>query len=81
MAKCAVSSGMNSALLLTTTPVDQCTGVIVLSPSDYQSYAAQTAPFDYAAASGLWSLAFCTVVGLYVVSHSVGSVLGFIRRG
>lgn len=57
-------------------------------PQTMQAYvldpSAQTqldAPFDYTLAAGFWSLAFCTVVGLYLVSHSVGTVLGFIRRG
>ena len=40
-----------------------------------------TAPFDYAYAAGLWSLAFCSVVGLYFCSHGIGLVLGMIRRG
>jgi hypothetical protein len=38
-------------------------------------------PFDYQYAGGLWVLAFSTVVSLYLISHSIGLVLGFIRRG
>jgi hypothetical protein len=38
-------------------------------------------PFDYQYAGGLWALAFTTTVGLYLISHSIGLVLGFIRRG
>ena len=38
-------------------------------------------PFDYVYASGLWTIAFSMVVGLYAVSRSLGAVLGFIRRG
>jgi hypothetical protein len=80
MAQCAVADANNGVLILTKIPVDQCTGVLVLSPADYQAYAAQIAPFDYVAAAGLWSLAFTTVVGLYLVSHSIGLILGMIRR-
>lgn len=40
-----------------------------------------TGPFDYGYASAVWALAFTTVVGLFLVSHSIGLLLGFIRRG
>lgn len=38
-----------------------------------------SATFDYAYASAIWSLAFTTVVGLYLVSKNVGLVLALIR--
>ena len=38
-------------------------------------------PFDYVYASALWGMAFTLVVSLYFVSHGIGLVLGFIRRG
>ncbi len=37
--------------------------------------------FDYSQAAGLWTLAFSSVVCLYIVAHSIGLVLGLIRRG
>ncbi|VVE20533.1 hypothetical protein PCE31107_03120 [Pandoraea cepalis] len=40
----------------------------------------QTSP-DVTQMAGFWTLAFSTVVGLYVVSAHVGAILGFIRRG
>lgn len=53
----------------------------LLDPSQKNNIDAALEPFDYAFASGVWSLAFCSVVGLYFVSHSIGLVLGLIRRG
>lgn len=35
--------------------------------------------FDYAYASGLWMLAFCFVLGLYLVAKNAGIILRFIR--
>jgi hypothetical protein len=53
----------------------------VLDPSQAAAYEAALAPFDYAYASGIWGFAFSMVVGLYVVTHGIGHVLGMIRRG
>jgi hypothetical protein len=53
----------------------------MLDPSQQNNIEAAVGPFDYAYASGLWALAFSTVVGLYFVSHGIGLVLGMIRRG
>jgi hypothetical protein len=36
-------------------------------------------PFDYAYASGIWALAFTSVITLYVVSLHIGAVLNLIR--
>lgn len=41
---------------------------------------AATAPFDYSQAVGFWSLAFSTVVVLWLVSTYAGEILAFIRR-
>jgi hypothetical protein len=38
-----------------------------------------TQPFDYAYASSIWSLAFTSVVGLYLVSKNVGLILALIK--
>ena len=35
--------------------------------------------FDYAYASGLWMMAFCFVLGLYLVAKKAGIILSFIR--
>lgn len=53
----------------------------LLDPSQKNNIDAALGQFDYAYASGLWSLAFTMVVGLYFVSHGIGQVLGMIRRG
>lgn len=53
----------------------------VLDPSQQNNLEAAIGPFDYAYATGVWSLAFTMVVGLYAVSIGIGSVLGMIRRG
>lgn len=49
-----------------------------LSVADPASHSSTNAPGD---AAGLWTLAFTTVVGLYLVSAHAGAVLRFIRRG
>jgi hypothetical protein len=36
-------------------------------------------PFDYTYASGIWALAFTSVITLYVVSLHIGTVLNLIR--
>lgn len=36
-------------------------------------------PFDYTYASGIWALAFTSVITLYVVSLHIGTVLKLIR--
>ncbi|MBR7791682.1 hypothetical protein KDM87_03675 [Undibacterium sp. FT147W] len=53
----------------------------LLDPSQQNNIDAALGDFDYAYASGLWSLAFSMVVGLYFVSHGIGQVLGMVRRG
>lgn len=53
----------------------------LLDPSQQNSIDAALGEFDYAYASGMWSLAFSMVVGLYFVSHGIGQVLDMVRRG
>ncbi|PLY44097.1 hypothetical protein CSZ94_06925 [Janthinobacterium sp. ROICE36] len=53
----------------------------LIDPTQASSINAALAPFDYGYASAIWALAFSMVVGLYVVSHGIGTVLGFLRRG
>lgn len=35
--------------------------------------------FDYSYAGAIWSLAFCSVVGLYLVAKNVGLILALIK--
>lgn len=37
--------------------------------------------FDYGIAAGLWTTAFSTVVGLYILGHVIGLILNLIRTG
>lgn len=53
----------------------------LLDPSKRNDIDAALGQFDYTYATGIWTLAFSTVVGLYFVSHGIGQVLGMIRRG
>jgi hypothetical protein len=53
----------------------------VLAPSSRHALEASLGPFDYGKASALWSSAFVMVVGLFVVSRGIGSVLQMLRRG
>lgn len=56
------------------------TQAYLLDPSQKASFDAITAPFDYAYASGVWGLGFSSVVVLYLVSRSAGTILDFIKR-
>lgn len=53
----------------------------LLAPEQGAAFEANIAPLDYSVAGALWAFAFTTVVGLYIASHSIGVVLGFLRRG
>lgn len=53
----------------------------VIDQSQANRFDAAFEPFDYSYASGLWTLSFSMVVGLYVVSRKVGALLGFVRHG
>lgn len=59
----------------------QVVAAYLVEPAQGVAFEAQLGPFDYGHAAALWSMGFTMVVGLYVVSHGIGSVLGFIRRG
>lgn len=37
--------------------------------------------FDYVRAGEVWAVAFTSVFFLYLVSHGIGIVLAFLRRG
>lgn len=56
------------------------TQAYLLDPSQKAAYDAMSAPFDYGYASGVWGLGFSTVVGLYLVARSAGTILDFIKR-
>lgn len=53
----------------------------VIDPAQATAFDAAHGPFDYAYASAVWAFAFSTVVVLFVMSHSIGHVLGMIRKG
>lgn len=57
------------------------TQAYVIDPASASYIDALTVPFDYAYASGLFTLSFSMVVGLFVVSRYAGVILDFIRRG
>lgn len=52
----------------------------VLDVSQQASYEASIAPFDYVFAAGIWAFAFSFVLGLFLVSKSMGTILAMIRR-
>jgi len=56
------------------------TQAYLLDPSQKATYETLSLPFDYAYASGVWGLGFSTVVALYVVARSAGTILDFIKR-
>ena len=51
----------------------------VTSVSSSSGSTSTTDQFDYSYASAIWSLAFCSVVGLYLLSKNVGVILALIR--
>ena len=51
----------------------------VFDSTNAASIEAQNGDFDYAAAAGIWGMAFTFVVGLYLVSKAVGVVLNRIK--
>lgn len=51
----------------------------LLDPSQAASVEAQNQPFDYSVAAQIWGMAFTFVVGLYLVSKSVGVILNRIK--
>lgn len=51
----------------------------VFDPANAASIEAQNGDFDYAAAAGIWGMAFTFVVGLYLVSKAAGAVLNRIK--
>lgn len=53
----------------------------VISPASASFIDAIAQPFDYAYASGLWTLSFSMVVGLFVVSRKFGAIINFVRFG
>ena len=53
----------------------------VVDPSEQSYLDALSAPFDYTLAGELWGFAFTTVLALYLVARSAGTVLNFIRKG
>lgn len=52
----------------------------LLDPSQQTTYEAISAPFDYSYAAQVWGLGFSSVVALYLVSRSAGTILDFIKR-
>ena len=56
------------------------TQAYLLDPSQQNSFDAALAPFDYSYAAGVWGLGFSSVVVLYLVSRSAGTILDFIKR-
>lgn len=53
----------------------------LISSSASAAFESSYGEFDYTYASGLFSVAFTMVVGLYVVSRNFGVILNFIRHG
>lgn len=72
---CAVPVNASGSTLL-----DQCatTDRVVISTTVEQLTSTAEA-FDYSYASAIYSLAFTTVVGLYLVAKNAGLVLALIR--
>jgi hypothetical protein len=55
------------------------TAVSASSTSTGSTTSTANEPFDYQYASGIWALAFTSVLGLYLLALKVGTVLKLIR--
>lgn len=53
----------------------------VISPENAGYLDAIAQPFDYAQAAGFWGIAFTTVLTLWIVARSAGTVISILRRG
>ena len=70
---CYAINGVHSAPALVTS--------YLLTSDQGTSFEAMEVPFDYAQATGFWMLAFTSVLILWFVSKSAGTILSLIRRG
>ncbi|WP_254610397.1 hypothetical protein [Burkholderia aenigmatica] len=52
----------------------------VLAPESAGYIDSIAQPLDYVQAAGFWGLAFTTVISLWLVSHSAGAIVNFLRR-
>ena len=57
------------------------TQAYLIDPAQATAFEAALQPFDYSVAASAFGLAFSSVVGLYLVARSAGTILNFIRRG
>lgn len=53
----------------------------VLSPDSAGYIDSIAQPFDYTQAAGFWGVAFTTILILWLVARSAGTVIGVLRRG
>jgi len=53
----------------------------VIDPASASYIDAVAAPYNYANGAALWGFAFTFVLTLYLVAHSAGLIMGFVRRG
>lgn len=51
-----------------------------IDPTQQAFFDNASVPLDYSVVSAIWGSVFCFVLGLYLVSKSVGTVLSLIRR-
>ena len=68
----------NNYLVLNATPVDQCTGYVVMSASDWATTSFTNIPAsgDLAAA---WGAGFILPLVIYLIAHSVASVVNVFK--
>jgi hypothetical protein len=59
----------------------QSQSAYVLSPDSAGYIDSIAQPFDYTQAAGFWGFAFTTVLVLWLVARSAGSVISVVRRG
>lgn len=61
--------------------VEQVVSAYLIDPLAVSYIDAVAAPYDYTAGAAIWGTVFTFTLSLYFVSHSIGVILGKIRRG
>lgn len=62
-------------------PAVSCPGYVLLDSTEYANYLAMSGqPFDYVAAGSIFAFFFSSVVGLWWVSKSAGTIIEAVRK-
>lgn len=77
-AMCATVDAQN-ALIVNTTPIGECTGLVVLAIEDWPGASVWTLPTNEEIAL-VWFAGFSVPITLYLIAWSLGQILSMFRR-